>query len=652
MNVINKISTLINVSQCTASSHCGTNGSTKLTCNKNICSGLNSPCVALWTGCNIIKAALNKNKNIIGENLFEYYNDNQPNFPISDDILWWGLVRNLAFSYTNDETILSSNFQILKGFMNTWSPVCGGGVVWGCLSCAYCSDAQKNAVTNQLTLLNALELLTFGLLDKKLKINTSTLKNFCIKEWNWLKQATNGVAGLVDYKNGIVYDKFRPILSTEKNASSLDNLPASICCAGGCENENDITSYNVCSENYSNGVGCGAINPNTGKQYWAKNQGQCINGQSACGLPDTVASNQSYNYCTVGWANYSGQGMGADWPSSWETPATKINAKGWLLGPVNNKCSWQGGSGGCCATLKKNTSINDDCSANSTYNQGLLIGCMIQMDILNKYGVSIDNLNFINIAIKAFNFTVNNLSEKVDTYGLIISDGDFVKKNGCWTGDNFWFRSIFYWNSLKLLLYLKKYYSNSYKSDINSISTVLTNNWKYVKAKVINQNSLAANNWFLPNPGAASCIKTQISLSWLAITSIPNIDDISSIILYTSQPGTFAPGTPSPGPGPGPTPTPTPTPSGCPGNSLVACIGLCPSNPPIAYQACVQACVKRCSQIVAQKAPAPRTPAPSSKSSKGRLSLTVIIIIAIGSFIVLMSLLLFLRKKRKLRKKL
>jgi hypothetical protein len=49
--------------------------------------------------------------------------------------------------------------------------------------------------------------------------------------------------------------------------------------------------------------------------------------------------------------------------------------------------------------------------------------------------------------------------------------------------------------------------------------------------------------------------------------------------------------------GGGGTPTPAPpTPaSACPGGSLAACMDLCPSNPPAAYQACVQDCVKRCS---------------------------------------------------------
>ena len=39
---------------------------------------------------------------------------------------------------------------------------------------------------------------------------------------------------------------------------------------------------------------------------------------------------------------------------------------------------------------------------------------------------------------------------------------------------------------------------------------------------------------------------------------------------------------------------PTPPAPGCPGGSLAACIGLCPANPPAAYQACVQACTARC----------------------------------------------------------
>ena len=53
--------------------------------------------------------------------------------------------------------------------------------------------------------------------------------------------------------------------------------------------------------------------------------------------------------------------------------------------------------------------------------------------------------------------------------------------------------------------------------------------------------------------------------------------------------------TPTPAP-PSPTPAPpAPTPTGCPGGSLQACIGLCPSDPAAAYQACVKNCAARCS---------------------------------------------------------
>merc|ERR1711948_107098 len=49
---------------------------------------------------------------------------------------------------------------------------------------------------------------------------------------------------------------------------------------------------------------------------------------------------------------------------------------------------------------------------------------------------------------------------------------------------------------------------------------------------------------------------------------------------------------------PSPPSPPSPSPSGCPGGSLEACIGLCPSDP-TAFQACVTACQQRCkSEIV------------------------------------------------------
>ena len=49
---------------------------------------------------------------------------------------------------------------------------------------------------------------------------------------------------------------------------------------------------------------------------------------------------------------------------------------------------------------------------------------------------------------------------------------------------------------------------------------------------------------------------------------------------------TFA-GSPTP-------PGPTPTPSGCPGGTITACMALCPSTPPVAFQDCAEECAKRC----------------------------------------------------------
>merc|ERR1711937_858613 len=58
-------------------------------------------------------------------------------------------------------------------------------------------------------------------------------------------------------------------------------------------------------------------------------------------------------------------------------------------------------------------------------------------------------------------------------------------------------------------------------------------------------------------------------------------------------PPTPLPPTPTPQP-PSPVP-PTPTPSGdCPGGSLAACIGMCPSDDPKDFQICTEVCTQRC----------------------------------------------------------
>jgi len=51
---------------------------------------------------------------------------------------------------------------------------------------------------------------------------------------------------------------------------------------------------------------------------------------------------------------------------------------------------------------------------------------------------------------------------------------------------------------------------------------------------------------------------------------------------------------PRPSPAPSPGPSPGPSPSSCPGGSLSACMDMCPSDP-VAFQACMQICLKRCS---------------------------------------------------------
>ena len=74
----------------------------------------------------------------------------------------------------------------------------------------------------------------------------------------------------------------------------------------------------------------------------------------------------------------------------------------------------------------------------------------------------------------------------------------------------------------------------------------------------------------------------------------PHASVVYSNIRYGEINSTFGPSPPGPSPSP-PGPSPGPSPSGCPGGSLSACIGLCPSDPAAAYKACVQECTRRCS---------------------------------------------------------
>ena len=137
--------------------------------------------------------------------------------------------------------------------MDTFNPVCGGGVVWGCLQCPGCSDPQNNTVTNMIIFLTSLELLLLNIGDKDYLIESSK------KIWNWLKQAEEDVAGLVDYVNGIVYDQFKPVISDiypdDYYYNSYDNSNGQKtyrCCMGGCiDEQTGNIGYKYCDDNVS-----------------------------------------------------------------------------------------------------------------------------------------------------------------------------------------------------------------------------------------------------------------------------------------------------------------------------------------------------------------------------------------------------------------
>jgi cellulose 1,4-beta-cellobiosidase len=75
--------------------------------------------------------------------------------------------------------------------------------------------------------------------------------------------------------------------------------------------------------------------------------------------------------------------------------------------------------------------------------------------------------------------------------------------------------------------------------------------------------------------------------------------------IKVSQLGSSPPTPPTPTPPTPPAPPAPPSPSGCPGGSLSACIGLCPSNPPAVYKACVNSCAARCPGSSLRKATMP-----------------------------------------------
>lgn len=89
--------------------------------------------------------------------------------------------------------------------------------------------------------------------------------------------------------------------------------------------------------------------------------------------------------------------------------------------------------------------------------------------------------------------------------------------------------------------------------------------------------------------GAPKEIEPKIGSSTVKYFNIKFGDIGSTTSVHPNGPPPPAP--PALGPMP---PAPTPPPSGCPGGSLSACMGLCPSSPAKAYKACVDSCVVRC----------------------------------------------------------
>jgi hypothetical protein len=105
------------------------------------------------------------------------------------------------------------------------------------------------------------------------------------------------------------------------------------------------------------------------------------------------------------------------------------------------------------------------------------------------------------------------------------------------------------------------------------------NNWgKYIKAGPCDQSTT-------DSAGPYQAIFSNIRIGDIGTTTGPVVPTPPTPPMPTPAPATP---TPAPGPAPGPAP------AGCPGGSLTACIGLCPSSPPIAYKDCVSQCVDRC----------------------------------------------------------
>ena len=524
--VIDKISNLVDISPCKPSCvvQCAGKGKTGLTCTPNpnnaICCGgdsFNSPALAVWTAGVIANNIPNFPAPFSKQQLSLYFTnikDNNINQAISDDILWWCLSRNLAYSAGFNESVVSTSLAITTSFQDTYDDTCGGGVVWGCLGGdgGWSEDAQKNAVTNLLVLLSTLQLISLQQANNREHIS------FARKIWSWLKLASStkprtdvgipqfyaDVAGLVDYKNGIVYDNFKPLTSEGS--------------------ENPCKPYGCYVAKYP------GSQPPGGTPYFPESLGnKCNQSQTElCSVSKTL--------------------MGTDWPKSWETGEPQMNQP-----------------------KKWSQSCPSNCNANTTYNQGLLIGCMVQMHILkNKFNIDIDpDFDYIALAVKAFTVTVDGTLKTVDgkPLGQTIGNSKYILQeytpNTC--EDNHWFRSIFFWYSINLHTILK----TMKDPGVALVESTINNNWNYYSQKSI--ISSGPTQYLTRGVGPQSsttvgCFKDQLDMLWLAIAYeyINNGDPKKAEKLLTySLTAPTPPGPPTPPPipppsGPGPSPGPSP----------------------------------------------------------------------------------------------
>tara|TARA_B110000208_G_C11687619_1_gene401116 strand:+ start:131 stop:1063 length:933 start_codon:yes stop_codon:yes gene_type:complete len=105
--------------------------------------------------------------------------------------------------------------------------------------------------------------------------------------------------------------------------------------------------------------------------------------------------------------------------------------------------------------------------------------------------------------------------------------------------------------------------------------------------------AIESSQWFGWAPAENDCPKGDVSGLATSVVTISNVR-VSGVVVQGPIP-TVCPVVPTLPPTPPPTPPPSPAPPapGCPGGSLAACIGLCPTA---GYKECVAACVHRCSK--------------------------------------------------------